>query len=245
MSMRPSQFMIQVFVIIYLQYLCYLLIRFIDIWKKSIEKYLSRKCTTCVKIWLRKGPGIVLSLLKHKSCHPPARSTASSFETSRLVIVVFTFVAITVVLTTAIIISLKNTEAAFGGPGTSSARPISHPRADLRQSPTVGKGTWKNVQQIPGGMRRLGVGRLCCYVNCFLNPVCVPVLVLINSFPNTELARLSSVDNKIVLRTLDFNWTPMSSKDLVRVWCCWLFISGENVTNLLKSLLFYKPGARF
>ena len=31
MSMRPSQFMIQVFVIIYLQYLCYLLIRFLDI----------------------------------------------------------------------------------------------------------------------------------------------------------------------------------------------------------------------
>lgn len=141
--------------------------------------------------------------------------------------------------------NIKNTEAAFGGLGTSSARPISHPRADLRQSPTVGKGTWKNVQQIPGGMRRLGVGRPCCYVNCFLNPVCVPVLVLINSFPNTELARLSSVDNKIVLRTLDFNWTPMNSKDLVRVWCCWLFISGENVTNLLKSLLFYKPGARF
>ena len=51
------------------------------------------------------------------------------------------FVAITVVLTTAIIISLKNTEAAFGGPGTSSARPTYYPRADFRQSPTVGKGT--------------------------------------------------------------------------------------------------------
>ena len=43
----------------------------------------------------RDCPGFFLSLLKHKSCHSPTGSTASSFETRRLIIIVFTVVTIT------------------------------------------------------------------------------------------------------------------------------------------------------
>ena len=47
---------------------------------------------TCVKmlrkIRLWKGPELFLSFLKYKSCHSPVGSTASSFETHQLIIII-------------------------------------------------------------------------------------------------------------------------------------------------------------